>query len=129
MSNIDFRKICIKFKQKLTPSFIEGIERRIGQDFDKACEEQPELLLTNILQNVHLSYIIPLEMTLELSEYLENVHGISKFSLALSPSYDFPASEKTDETSRIVNSFYEMVEALGLENLFERKTEKWWKRG
>jgi len=129
MADIDFRKVCIKFKEKLAPSFIAGVERRIGQDFEKALEEKPELLLTNILQNIHLTYIIPLEMTLELSEYLEDVHGISKFSLALSQSYDFPASEKTDEASRIVNSFYEMVEALGLKALFERKKEKWWKRG
>jgi len=129
MGEVDHRKVCIRLKERLPPTFIERIERRVGQDLEEALREKPEQLLTTILQDIHLYYIRPFEIALELSEYLKSVHNISQFSLALSEGFDFPLSEKIDEAHKIVKTFYEMSEKLGFEKAFTRKTEKWWTRG
>jgi hypothetical protein len=94
MSEIDFRELCKLLSGKLSQAFIERIERRLGQDFAEALEKKPNELLTNILQDIHMYYVSPYEMAIELSEYLGEVHGISKFSLSFSENYDFPLSEK-----------------------------------
>jgi hypothetical protein len=129
MEEVDFRKVCIQLKERLPLSFIERIERRVGQDFEETLREKPEQLLTNILQDIQLYYVRPFEIALELSAYLRSVHDIAQFSLALSEAYDFPISEKIDEAHKIVNTFYEMTDRLGFEKVFTRETEEWWIKG
>jgi hypothetical protein len=125
MSEVDFRRVCKKFREKLSREFIERIERRIGQDFEEALKEKPEELLMLILQDIHLHYVGPFEVALELREYLR-VHDISQFSLSLSKNYDFPLSKREGEASAIINAFYGMVHSLGFDQLFSREKMKWW---
>lgn len=126
MPEIDFRKLCVQFREKLDEAFIEGIERRLGQDFDEALEKRPKDLLISILQNVHLYYVSPYEMTIELSKYLSETYHILNFSLAFSERYEYPIGEKIEEAAKLVNAFYEMIEAIGLSEFFAKEGKKWW---
>jgi hypothetical protein len=126
MSQADFGKICQKLRSKLTTAFIERIERRLGQDFEDSLAEKPRELLVNILQDLHLYYIVPFEIVLELSEYLKKTFDISEFSLSLSPEYDFQISKKTKEAFGIVQAFYDMVSSLGFEQMFAKNVGRWW---
>jgi len=127
MSNIDFAKVCMRFREKLSVTFIERIERRLGESWEKVLEEKPKDLLVAVLQDIRLYYVNPYEMILEMSELLKQTYGISCFSLSFSERYDFPISEKIEEASKIVNSFYEMTESLGFGQMFMRSTRRWWK--
>jgi hypothetical protein len=127
MSEIDYGKLCIQFKQKLSRPFIERIERRLSLDFEEALKEKPKDLLLSILQDIHLYYVSPQEMTFEVAAYLEAIYDISRFSLALSEDHDIYPAEKTEEAIQFVNAFYTMVESLGLAESFEKRREIWWK--
>lgn len=126
MSQIDYGKLCIQFKEKLSKSFIERIERRLSLDFEEALKEKPKDLFLSILQDIHLYYVSPYEMSIEVKAYLEEKYDVSKFSLALSENYDFYLSDKIEEAVRFVESFYAMVKSLGFAEIFAKQREAWW---
>jgi len=126
LSKIDYGKICIRFKEKLGDAFIERIERRIGQDFEIAVKENPDKLLSSIIEDVHLHYVAPFEMTMEIAEYLKENYEIEKFSLALSSEFDFSPTAKMDDIKKFVEQFYFVVEELGYAGKFTRSPLKWW---
>src|SRR5208337_4742340 len=97
MSEIDYRKLCIQFRDKLSISFIERIERRLSLDFEEALKEKPKDLLLSILQDIHLYYVSPQEMAFEVAAYLKAVYDLPRFSLALSENHDIYPIEKTEE--------------------------------
>jgi hypothetical protein len=119
-------KTCILFKEKLGDAFIEKVERRIGQDFETAVKENPDKLLGSIIEDVHLYYVLPFEMTLETAEYLKEIYGIEKFSLAVSPEFAFSPNQKMDDIKKFVEQFYSMVKELGFAEKFMRSRTKWW---
>jgi hypothetical protein len=125
LSDIDFGKLCIQFREKLGAPFIERLERRISQDFDEALEKRPKDLFIGILQELHLYYVGPHEMVLDISDYMAVTYEISDFSLAFSEGHKYPASEKIEEAKKIVNAFYDMTEAIGLSD-FVKKSTRWW---
>ena len=128
MSQVDFRKTCLKLTKQLSKAFIERIERRLGQNFDEALEEKPRELLISVLRDIQLYYVGPFEYVLDMSKYLKERYDISQFFLSLSKNYDYPVSERIEEASRIVGTFYEMVRSLGFQELFMMGSRgKWWK--
>jgi len=126
MSERDFGKICIKFAEKLGPAFIERIERRIGQDFEKAVEDKPKEILIIILDDINLRFILPLEMCLDIGAYLTEVYDIKFFDLALSERYHLNIGERKGEIAKFLGSFYQMVEELDLSEMFMRSKKSWW---
>jgi hypothetical protein len=126
LSKIDYGKICVRFKEKLGDAFIERIERRIGQDFETAAKENPDKLLSSIIEDVHLYYVLPFEMTLETAEYLKEKYEIEKFSLAMSPEFVLSPTQKMDDIKKFVEQFYSMVKELGFAEKFMRSRTKWW---
>ena len=128
MSQVDFRKTCFKLTKQLSRAFIERIERRLGQNLDEALEEKPRELLIRVLQDIQLYYVGPFEYVLDMSKYLKERYDISQFFLSFSKNHDYPVSEKIEEASRIVGTFYEMVGSLGFQELFMMGSRrKWWK--
>ncbi len=128
MSEVDFKGTCLKLSDKLSRTFLERIERRLGQSFKVTLEEKPKELLITILQDIQLYYISPFEYILEMSKYLKERYDISQFFLSLSKNYDYPVSEKIEEALRIVETFYKMVRSLGFEEIFVKGSQgKWWK--
>ena len=127
ISKNDFRRVCKKIVDKFGLNFIERIERRIGEDFEKALDERPKDLLITILEDIHLRFIIPFEMVLQTSDYLSEIYGIKDFSLALSEGYHLSLSKRQQEIERFVDSFYRMVEDLGLLEQFGKQKKRWWK--
>jgi len=80
-----------------------------------------------MLEDIHLYYVMPFEMSAEVSDFLRENYEISEYSLAFSEGYDFPLSQKLEKMSSIITSFYEMIETIGFEGLFKRNYLKWWK--
>lgn len=126
MSDPEFRKICLKFIEKLGSDFPSRIERSLGQDFEKAVEMRPKEVLTRILQDVYIRYVCPYEMAINVSNYLQENFDIRDFSLSLSEKYDFPMSEKVQEGKLFVDKFYDMLKTLGLEEVINSQKQKRW---
>ena len=127
MTEEDFRRICRKFADKLGPTFIERVERRIKEDFEKALEKDPKRLLIAIIEDIHLRFILPFEMSLQIGAYLAELYDIKDCILALSERHYLYLSERQEEIRRFVDSFYRMVRELGLEEQFKKQEERWWK--
>jgi hypothetical protein len=126
MSEIDHRKLCLQFKEKLSKSSLERIERKLNMDFDEALKEKPKDLLLSILQDVHTYYVSSYEMAIELKTYLEKVHGVARFSLALSENYDLNLSDKIEDAAEFVSAFYTMTKSIGFADAFIKQSKAWW---
>ncbi|RLG50454.1 MAG: hypothetical protein DRO00_08650 [Thermoproteota archaeon] len=123
----DLRIICKKFADKLGPSFIERIEKRIKEDFEEALERSPKELLIAIFEDIHLRIILPFEMSLQIGTYLSEVYDINDYILALSEKHYLHFGKSQQEIKRFVDSFYRMIEELGLEERFRKQEVRWWK--
>jgi hypothetical protein len=126
MEKIDFTRLCGLFKEKVGMTFIERVERRIGQDFEIAIKENPEKLLGSILQDIHHYYVLPFEMTLEIAEYLNEKYQISEISFAFSPEFKLSLTNKIEDVKKFVEQFYLMANELGFAEKFKRSYVKWW---
>ena len=94
-------------------------------EFDEAIEKRPKDLLVNILQNVEMSFVAPYEMCLEVSNYLSQNYGIKNSSLVFSEKYEYQLGERIGEAKKIVNTFHEMIEELGLSEYFVKEKGEW----
>jgi hypothetical protein len=126
LSAINYGKICRQFKEKLGDAFIRRVERRIAQDFGVAVEENPYKLLVSIIEDIHLYFVSPFEMTMEIADYLKEKYEVDKFSLALSSDFYLSPTENMDEIKRFVKQFYLMIKELGFSQKFTGNRIKWW---
>lgn len=97
-------------------------------DFEDAMKSDPKKLLSQILRDVHLYYILPYEMMLETGDYLTGRFGVPYFSIALSEQMKVDFSEKTPQVKKFVDSFYDMASKLGFEHELHRSGSAWWKK-
>lgn len=127
MSEDQLKRICIRFKEYFGEAFAERIERSLGGDFEKLVDVKTEDTLKRILQEIHRYYVMPLEMLLQISRYLDEVYGIRRASIFVLDDIEFNIHERMREMKNIVSYFYEMVDTLGMGDTFTRNAEDWWK--
>ena len=126
MADTDFSGICSRLASAFGKEFVERLERGVGKDFDEAVKSDPRGLLLRILEDIRLYNVAPLEMILEISDYMKHVHRVPRFFLAFSERDKLDSHETLDNVRRFVGSFYTMVDELGLTEELGKSTSNWW---
>jgi hypothetical protein len=128
LSEEEIKVACRKFISKLGLSFTERVERKIGENIEKSIDTNPKDVMEKMLEDIHMRLIQPFEMMININNYLSEVYEINNFNLVLDEEEIFSIEDKENEIKDFLDSFYKIVQELGMqERFFKSKEYRWWK--